>query len=75
MADFAVNLPIATVTNPILLWLFKKGWEDPEWGRRSINQAALGFILQDVSEKLADRGLKKDLQALARKVIVENTQG
>ena len=31
MNPFQLSTPILTVTNPILLWLFRHGWEDPEW--------------------------------------------
>ena len=48
MAEFLTHLPIATVTNPILLWLFKHGWEDPGWGHLPINQVALGLVLHDL---------------------------
>ena len=33
--DFSEML---VVTNPILLWLFKHGWEDPGWGRDDASQ-------------------------------------
>jgi hypothetical protein len=72
MTDFIVKLPVATVTNPILLWLFKQGWEDPGWGHLPVNQVALGLILHDLSNKLADRDLQEQAQELAQKVIIGN---
>ena len=74
MTDFIAHLPVASVTNPILLWLFKQGWEDPEWGRKSINQVTLGLALHDIGAKLADRALQEQVQAIAQKVVAENAQ-
>lgn len=44
MPDFTAHLPLAAVTNPILLWLFKHGWEDPDWGCLPVNQVAIGLV-------------------------------
>ena len=74
MTDFVGHLPVATVTNPILLWLFKHGWEDPEWGRMPINQVTLGLALHDLGAKLADRDLQEQVRAIAQKVVAENAQ-
>ena len=73
MSDFT-RLPVEVVTNPILLWLFKRGWEDPSWGHLAINQVALGLMLHDLSTKLADHALQEQVQAIARKVVAENGQ-
>jgi len=72
--EFLTHLPIATVTNPILLWLFKHGWEDPSWGHMPINQVTLGLILHDLGTKLADPALQEQVQAIAQKVVAENTR-
>jgi hypothetical protein len=74
MADFIAQLPIDTVRNPILLWLFKHGWEDPSWGQMPINQVALGLVLHDVASKLADKALQEQVQAIAEKVVAKNAQ-
>jgi len=74
MADLIAKLPIASVTNPILLWLFKHGWEDPNWSHLPVNQVALGLVLHDLSNKLADRVLQEQVQELAQKVIIENAR-
>jgi hypothetical protein len=72
MTDIIVKLPVATVTNPILLWLFKQGWEDPGWGHLPVNQVALGLILHDLGNKLADRALQEQVQEIAEQVISKN---
>ena len=74
MTDFIAHLPIDTVRNPILLWLFKHGWEDPGWGQMPINQVALGLVLHDVASKLADKALQEQVQAIAEKVVAKNAQ-
>ncbi|MEJ2611037.1 MAG: hypothetical protein P8179_13365 [Candidatus Thiodiazotropha sp.] len=74
MSEFTVHLPVATVTNPILLWLFEHGWEDLSWGKMPINQAALGLVLHDLSTKVADRALQEQIQGIATKLVSENAQ-
>ncbi len=74
MTDLITKIPFASVTNPILLWLFKHGWEDPNWGHLPVNQVALGLILHDLGNKLADRALQEQVQEIAQKVITENAR-
>jgi len=74
MANFIANVPVERVTNPLILWLFKHGWEDPGWGHLSINQVTLGLVLHDLGAKLADRDLCDQVQAIAQKVVAENAQ-
>lgn len=74
MADFTANIPVASVTNPILLWLFKHGWEDPSWGHIPTNQVALGLALHELSSRLANPELKDQLQHIAQKVVADNSQ-
>lgn len=72
MTDIIAKLPTASVTNPILLWLFKQGWEDPGWGHLPVNQVALGLILHDLGNKLSDRELQEQVLEIAEKVIATN---
>lgn len=72
MTEIIAKLPAATVTNPILLWLFKQGWEDPGWGHLPVNQVALGLILHDLGNKLADREMQEQVLQIAEKVIATN---
>ncbi|SUS05694.1 conserved hypothetical protein [uncultured Defluviicoccus sp.] len=74
MSEFVAHLPVATVTNPILLWLFKHGWEDPSWGHTPINQAALGLVLHDLSTKVANRALQEQIQTIAQQIVAENAK-
>lgn len=74
MTEITAHLPVATVTNPILLWLFKNGWEDPSWGKLPINQATLGLVLHELSTKVADHSLQEQIQGIATKLVTENAQ-
>lgn len=74
MSEILTKLPTATITNPILLWLFKNGWEDPSWGQLPVNQVALGLILHDLGNKLADRNLQEQIHEIAQKIVVDNAR-
>jgi hypothetical protein len=74
MTDLTAKIAFSAVTNPILLWLFKHGWEDPDWGNLPVNQVALGLILHDLGGKLADPDLQEQVQEIAQKVITENSR-
>lgn len=74
MPDFTVHFPVSVVTNPILLWLFKHGWEDPSWGHTPVNQAVLGLALHDLSARVADRALQEQIQTIAQKMVADNAQ-
>ncbi len=73
MVDITAHLPITSVTNPILLWLLVHGG-DPGPEQRLINQVALGLALHDLGNRLADRELQIQVQAIAQKVVAENAQ-
>lgn len=74
MDKFIVETPSLSVTNPILLWLFKHGWEDPNWGRLPTNQVALGLILNELSHRLANPALREQVASAAQKIVAENAQ-
>ena len=74
MADVSFHVPVSVVTNPILLHLFKLGWEDPSWGHLPINQAALGLALHGLSERVANRRLQLELQQLAQNIVNESAR-
>ncbi len=67
-----LTTPVAEETNPILLWLYKHGWESPEWGKRPANQVALGLALHDLIERVSNEKLKGQMQVLAQQVVAEN---
>lgn len=74
MTDFNFNVPALAVTNPIWLWLFKHGWEDPSWGRLPINQVALGLALHGIAERVADRRLQGELVKIAQTMVTQHAR-
>jgi hypothetical protein len=75
MTDIVADPPASpTGTNPILLRLFKLGWDDPSWGQLPVNQVAIGMILRDLGYKLADRSLQEQVQEIAQKIIIDNAR-
>ena len=74
MADFIGRLPKWVVKDPILLWLFNQGWEDPGWGQTPINQVAAGLILHGLAERFADKAIQKQLQTIGQQVVAANAQ-
>jgi hypothetical protein len=61
--------PILTVTNPVLLWLFQHGWEDPEWGKSPVGQVAIASAIHELSNQITDNEVRKQLQIVAAKAI------
>lgn len=74
MAEFDIKIPLAAVINPVLLWLFRHGWEDPGWSAQPVNQVALGLAIHDLGSKIADHSIQEQVQALAQKVVATNAQ-
>ena len=67
--DFSEML---AVTNPILLWLFKHGWEDPGWGRDDASQISILSALHALAKSdLRHRTARRGEEALGQ----ENRKG
>jgi hypothetical protein len=64
--------PILTVTNPILLWLFQHGWEDPGWGHSHIGQVAIASAIHELANQIADVEARKQIQAVTAKSIAHS---
>jgi hypothetical protein len=69
MNPFQFNTPILTVTNPVLLWLFRHGWEDPGWGRTPVGQIAIASTVYELANQLGDAAVRKQIQAGAAKAM------
>lgn len=61
--------PVLEVTNPVLLWLFQHGWEDPEWGKSTIGQVVIATTIHELASHLADAELKTQIKSAAAKSI------
>ncbi len=58
------RLPTLVETNPIWLWLFAHGWEDPTWGQ-DYNQVFVAATIQRLSGMLKDGALARQINGLA----------
>ena len=67
MGNVEIHTPILTVTNPILLWLFKHGWEDPNWGQSHVGQIAIASAIHELAGQINDADMRKQIQAGAAK--------
>jgi hypothetical protein len=68
------DVPIATVTNPILLWLFRHGWEDPGWGQSPMDRLTIALAIHDLAAKVADRDARKQIQSVAARAVAKAAQ-
>ena len=50
------------------------GLEDLDWGRSSIDQVALGLILNGIAGKIANKTLAKQVGESARQLVAESAQ-
>ena len=69
MNPIQFSTPILTVTNPILLWLYRHGWEDPEWGRTPAGQIAAANAIYELANLVEDAEVRKQIQVGAAKAI------
>lgn len=68
------RLPMSVVTNPIWLWLFKHGWEDPEWGRRPVDQIGIQLALRDLAGLIADDKVRTGIQSTLDSAIAKTAR-
>lgn len=57
------------VTNPVWLWFFAHGWEDPGWGKTPISQVVIASCIHELSNRLTDTVLREQVHAVAAKAI------
>jgi hypothetical protein len=65
---------IAAVTNPVLLWLFRHGWEDPNWGQHSMDQITIGLAIHALAAKISDPTAAKAIQKIAAQAVTKTAQ-
>jgi hypothetical protein len=65
----AKQLPIAAVTNPILLWLYEHGWEDPDWGHRPAEQLTIALAIHEFAGMLTDTDATAQIQTVTKKTV------
>jgi hypothetical protein len=63
--------PKLAVTNPFLLSLFNRGWEDPEWGKSPIGQVTIATAIHELANQLEDKKTKKQIQEVTAVAITQ----
>ncbi|HEV2424609.1 MAG TPA: hypothetical protein VGZ29_07265 [Terriglobia bacterium] len=74
MGNFQFKVPELVVTNPILLWLFNHGWEDPEWGKSEANQLTLALAINQLAARFTDAGTRAAIQGATAKAVAGLSQ-
>jgi len=74
MGGFNFKIPELVVTDPILLWLFNHGWEDPTWGQSEANQLTLALALHQLAGRFTDAGTRAAIQGAATKAVANLAQ-
>jgi hypothetical protein len=74
MNPFQLSTPILTVTNPVLLWFFRKGGEDPEWGLTPVGQIAIASIIYEMANQLSEPELRRQIQAGAANAMARTAE-
>ena len=63
---FESEVPLLAVVNPFLLWFYRHGGEDPNWGG-PIEQVTLGLTIHALAAKISDPTAAKAIQNIAAK--------
>jgi hypothetical protein len=74
MHNVKSDLPILAVTNPILLWLFRHGWEDPDWGQSVADQHIIALAIHGLASKIADADTRKEIESAAARAVVKTAE-
>jgi|1185.fasta_scaffold765084_1 hypothetical protein len=53
---------------------FHGHWEDPEWGKRPVNQVLVGLAVSELAEAIQDPALRGQIQKAANETIAKNTK-
>jgi hypothetical protein len=69
MGGFNFRIPELVITDPILLWLFNHGWEDPVWGQTDANQLTLALALYQLAGRFTDAATRGAIQGAATKAV------
>lgn len=74
MGEFNFRVPELVVTDPILLWLFNHGWEDPSWGQTDANQLTLALALYQLAGRFNDDNTRTAIQAATNRAVASLSQ-
>jgi hypothetical protein len=68
------RMPILTAINPIWLWLFKHGYESPDWGKRAIDQHNIAITIHELAGAITDSQVKNELRNITAKLILATSE-
>jgi hypothetical protein len=68
------QLPILVVTNPVWLQLFRHGVEDPDWGKRSIDQHSIAKTIFELASMITDAEVKREVQRASSALMLTTAQ-
>ena len=74
MGNFELRIPELVVRDPILLWLFNHGWEEPGWGQTDANQLTLAVAINQLAARFTDAGTRTAIQSATSKAVSSLSQ-
>jgi len=74
MGNFEFRIPELMVTNPILLWLFNHGWEEPGWGQTDANQLTLALAINQLAGRFTDTATRAAIQSATARAVASLSQ-
>ena len=69
-----VGDPQIRVTNPLLLWLFAHGWEEPVPPTGPMSQVTVGLAINELATSVTDEAARKAIKSAAATVVMKNSQ-
>ncbi|MCU0492902.1 MAG: hypothetical protein MUD01_15025 [Chloroflexaceae bacterium] len=69
MSKQEMRLPIEVVTDPVMLWLFKHGFEDPGWGQTEVGQLTLNLVIHDLAGRITDDELRREIRGMTTRAV------
>jgi hypothetical protein len=68
------QIPSIVVTNPIWLKLFNLGFEDPGWGKRTIDQHTIATAIHEIASLITDDETRKEFQTASSRMLLATSQ-
>jgi hypothetical protein len=68
------QVPTLVVTNPLWLRLFNLGFEDPGWGKRTIDQHTIAIAIYQMASLITDEAMRKEFQSTSSRMVLLTSQ-
>jgi hypothetical protein len=75
MAKASTTAARSYLDRMIMLWLYRHGWESPDWGKLPIDQINIASTIHELAAELSDVESKKAVQAAAKKAMASAARG